>query len=161
VLCAVDGDPLEVLVWLGLGLQWEDIEYVDAELAWLVVRRGVSYLGRGVRRQEQEGLKNEDAEKRIPIGGLLLDALRRRWVDQVAQRRAASEPGHRHWRGPEYQPDTRSGFIFTNPSHGKPMNPRSADKAFAAIRDRGRARHRALSRAAARLHDAAALERHA
>jgi len=109
---------------------------VDAELAWLVVRRRVSYLGQGVGRQEQEGLKNEDAEKRVPVGGLVLDALRRRWVHQVAQRRAASEPGHRQWRGPEYQPDTRSGFIFTNPSDGKPMNPRSADKAFAAIRDR-------------------------
>jgi integrase len=54
----------------------------------------------------------------------------------LAQRRAAQEPGHRRWRGPDYQPDTRTGFIFTNPSDGKPMNPRSADREFAAIRDR-------------------------
>jgi integrase len=144
VLRAVDGDPLEVLVWLGLGaglrrgdgLQWEDIDYVDPDLAWLVVRRRVSYLGFGVGRVEQDGLKNDDPEKRIPVGGLVLDALRRRWVHQLAEHRAAREPGHRKWRGQDYQPDTRTGFIFTNPSDGKPMNPRSADKHFAAIRDR-------------------------
>ena len=30
----------------------------------------------------------------------------------------------------------RTGFIFTNPTDGTPTNPRSVDKAFAAIRDR-------------------------
>src|SRR5262249_52301492 len=144
VLRAVDSDPLEVLVWLGLGaglrrgellgLQWEDIEYVDADLAWLVVRRRVAYLGKGVGRKEEDGLKNKDPEKRIPIGGLLLEALRRRWTHQLAERRMAQEPVHRHWKGVEYQPDECTGFIFTNPTDGKPMNPRSADKFFAELR---------------------------
>jgi hypothetical protein len=41
------------------------------------------------------------------------------------------------WTAPPCpEPDARTGFIFTNPTDGTPMNPRSADKAFAAIRDR-------------------------
>jgi integrase len=96
----------------------------------------VNYLGKGVRRTEQYGLKNDDPDKRIPVGVLVLGALRRRWMHQLAQRRAAQEPGHCKWRGPDYQPDTRTGFIFTNPSDGKPMNPRSVDRQFASIRDR-------------------------
>ena len=52
------------------------------------------------------------------------------------QRRAALEPGKRRWRGVDYEPNTRTGFNFTNPTDGTPMNPLSADKALAAIRDR-------------------------
>jgi integrase len=143
---AVDGDPLEALVWIGLGaglrraellgLRWEDIEYLNSDLGVLVVHRRVNYLGKGINRLERDGLKNGDPFKRVHIGSLMLDVLRMRWVHQLEQRRAALEPGQCRWRGVDYQPDTRTGFIFTNPTDGTPMNPRSADKAFAAIRDR-------------------------
>ena len=146
LLRAVEGDPLEALVWLGLGaglrrqellgLHWEDVEFLSPELAVLRVRRRVNYGARGVNRLVRTRLKNDDALKRVHVGSLVLDVLRRRWVYQLAQRRAAQEPGHRRWQGVDYQPDQREGYIFTNPTDGKPMNPRSADKYFAALRER-------------------------
>jgi hypothetical protein len=117
-----------------LGLRWEDIEYLNPDLGVMVVQRRVNYLGKGINRLKRDGLKNGDPFKRVHIGSLMLDVLRMRWVHQLGQRRAALEPGQRRWRGVDYEPNTRTGFIFTNPTDGTPMNPRSADKAFAAIR---------------------------
>jgi integrase len=145
LLRAVEGDPLEALVWLGLGaglrrqellgLKWEDIDYQSPELGVLRITRRVNYGARGVNRLVRKRLKNDDALKVVHIGSLVLDVLRGRWVHQLARRRAAQEPGHRRWQGVDYQPDQREGFIFTNPTDGRPMNPRSADKYFAELRE--------------------------
>ena len=67
------------------------------DLAWLVVHRRLSYLGKGIERHEP-GTQKRGSEKRVPVGGLMLDL--HALGSPGAQRRAASEPGHRRWRAP-------------------------------------------------------------
>jgi integrase len=73
---AVDGDPLEALVWIGLGaglrraellgLRWEDVEYLNTDLGVIVVQRRVNYLGKGINRLERDGLKNGESIETRP-----------------------------------------------------------------------------------------------
>jgi integrase len=142
LLRAVDGDRFEILAWLGIGaglrrqeltaLRWEDVEHVSADHAVLVVQRRVNYLGKGINRLEREGTKNGDPFRRVHIRGVAFEALQRRWKHQLADRLAAGKL----WRGEDYHADRPSGYLLTNPTNGLPMNVRSVDKHFAAIRDR-------------------------
>lgn len=147
LLNTIRGDPFEALVFMALGggmrraevlgLCWEDVEPLGpaADNAVLVVRRRVNYLGKGVGRLERDGLKNGDEQRRVHVGPLVYAILRERWQHQLADRRAAGA----YWRGersePDISPAAPSGFIFTNPISGTPLNPRGADKVFARIRD--------------------------
>jgi integrase len=141
LLGAIRGDPFEALVFMALGggmrraevvgLRWEDVERSDDDNAVIVVRRRVNYLGKGIGRLERDGLKNGGEQRRVHIGPLVYGILRERWQHQLADRRAAGA----HWRGLDNLPAAPSGFIFTNPTSGTPLNPRGADKVFARIRD--------------------------
>src|SRR5205085_2656829 len=90
----------------------------------------VNYLGKGISRVEREGLKTQD-ERRVHVGGLMMEVLQARWKHQVQERLDAGTRGH----GPEYVASTPTGYIFTGAS-GTPIQPRAIDKFFAEVRER-------------------------
>jgi len=140
LLGAVRDDPLEALVWLALGsglrraevagLKWDDIDYQGADGAVILARRRVNYLGKGIGRLEREGLKTQN-ERRVHVGGLMVEVLQARWKYQLQERLAAGT----RWRGLEYVASTPTGYIFTGAS-GTPIQPRAIDKFFAEVRER-------------------------
>jgi integrase len=132
LLGAIRGDPFEALVFMALGcglrraevvgLRWEDLEHFpNSDNAVVVVRRRVNFLGKGIGRLERDGLKNGDEQRRVHIGPLVLGILEQRRQSQLADPRAVA---------------AGQNYIFTHPTTGTPLNPRSADKVFARIRDK-------------------------
>jgi hypothetical protein len=57
----------------------------------------------------------------------MLELLEKPWHHQLAER---SEAGFRWW-GPEYEPAMLSGYVFTAPTTGAPIQVRAIDQYFA------------------------------
>jgi hypothetical protein len=95
LLAVIQGDPLEALVYLALGLglrraevlglRWED---VDFENRIITVRTRVNRLGKGIGLLVREGLKTQP-ERRIVLPRLVADVLRQRWPRQLESRLVA------------------------------------------------------------------------
>jgi integrase len=140
LLQAIRDDPLEALVWLALGsglrraevagLRWDDLESQAGGGAVIVARRRVNYLGKGIGRLERAGLKTQD-ERRVHIGGLVVEVLQARWRHQLAERLAAGT----RWQGVEYVPGEPTGYIFTGAT-GTAIQPRAINDYFAEVRER-------------------------
>jgi integrase len=81
-------------------------------------------------RFEREELKSQK-ERRIHLGGQLLEVLQRRWKHQLAQRLQAGQG----WRGADYQASTPIGYIFTT-TLGTPIEVDTISKYFLAVRQR-------------------------
>jgi integrase len=144
LLRSIRGDPLEALVWLGLGsglrraevaaLRWEDLEWLADGGAVIVARRRVNYLGKGINRLEREGLKNGDPRRRIHVGNLVVEVLGRRWQHQLEQFSQAGQT--RRWTGPAFTGPEPFGYVFTSPTTGAAIQVRHIDRYFATVRDR-------------------------
>jgi integrase len=142
LLRAIRGDKLEALVFLGLGsglrrsevaaLRWEHIEWLAPDSAVIVAQGRVSYLGKGIGRLERSGLKNGQARRRVHVGGLVCEVLRQRWRHQCAD--FAHADGH--WKGPRFEGAEPSGYVFTSPTSGTPIQVRHIDRYFASVRER-------------------------
>lgn len=144
LLRSIRGDPLEALVWLGLGsglrraevaaLRWEDMEWLADGGAVIVARRRVNYLGKGINRLEREGLKNGDPRRRVHVGNLVVEVLGRRWQHQLEQFRQSGPT--RRWTGPAFTGAEPFGYVFTSATTGAPIQVRHIDRYFADVRDR-------------------------
>jgi integrase len=137
LLEVIQGDPLESLVYLALGLglrraevlglRWEDVEF---ENRIVTVRARVNRLGKGIGLLVCDGLKTQP-ERRIAMPRLVAEVLRKRWPRQLEARLLAGE----QWKGPDYADGTPGGFIFTGAT-GTVLQPRRADLYFADVRAR-------------------------
>jgi integrase len=148
LLRVVRGDPLEGLVWIGMGggfrraeaaaLQWEDVTYHGADAAVIHAHRRVNRVTRRTRkalklaspRLERKGLKSQD-ERFVHVGGAVVEVLQRRWRQQLADRLEAGPA----WQGPDYQASRPSGYIFTT-QNGMPISVDAFTRYFASVRQR-------------------------
>jgi integrase len=115
LLDVVQGNPLEALVYLALGLglrraevlglPWEDVDF-DNRI--ITVRTRVNRLGKGIGLIVREGLKSQP-ERRIAMPRLVAEILRKRWPRQCESRLHAGKT----WQGPDYADNKPTGFIFT------------------------------------------------
>jgi integrase len=137
LLDVIQGDALEALVYLALGLglrraealglHWEDVDF-DNRI--ITVRTRVNRLGKGIGLLVRDGLKTQH-ERRIAMPRLVAEVLRKRWPRQLEARLVAGE----QWKGPNYAESTPTGFIFTGAT-GAVLQPRKADLYFADVRTR-------------------------
>jgi integrase len=137
LLHVIQGDPLEALVYLGLGLglrraevlglRWEDVDF-DNRIITVPTR--VNRLGKGVGLIVREGLKSQ-TERRIAMPRLVAEILRKRWPRQLEARLRAGKT----WHGPDYADNKPTGFIFTGAT-GMVLQPRRADLYFGSVRSR-------------------------
>jgi integrase len=89
LLEVIQGDPLESLAYLALGLglrraevlglRWEDVEF---ENRIVTVRARVNRLGKGIGLFVRDGLKTQP-ERRIAMPRLVAEVLRKRWPRQL------------------------------------------------------------------------------
>jgi integrase len=137
LLDVIQGDALEALVYIALGLglrraevlglRWEDVDFDNRVIT---VRTRVNRLGKGIGLLVRDGLKTQP-ERRIAMPRLVAEVLRKRWPRQLEARLLAGE----QWKGPDYADGTPTGFIFTGAT-GTVLQPRRADLYFAEVRTR-------------------------
>jgi len=147
LLRAIDGDALAALVWLGLGagfrraeiagLQWSDVSIYADDAAEIRAHTRRNRLSRRTQRSlglpyvlEREGLKAQD-ERVVPVAGLIVQVLRQRWAHQVAQYQTAGAA----WKGPAYDPEHPSGYLFTS-EVGTPLQVEKISAYMTAVRER-------------------------
>jgi integrase len=148
LLRLIDSDPLEAAVWLALqsglrrgevaGLRWEDITYLADDRAIVRARRVRNRVGRRAQaalqlnggQLERPRLKSQ-AERQVPVRLECVEALRKRWKHQLAQRLAAGST----WHGPDYQADQPTGYLFTS-DLGTPLEVDQLGAYFDSVRQR-------------------------
>jgi integrase len=148
LLRVVHGEPLEALVWIGLGaglrraevaaLRWQDVTYQGTDAAVIHAHSRVNRVTRRTRvaldldspRLERQGLKSQD-ERFVHVGGAVVEVLQRRWRRQLADRLEAGPA----WQGPDYLLSAPSGYIFTT-DDGAPISVDSISRYFASVRQR-------------------------
>jgi integrase len=146
---AINDEPLKALVWIALGggfrrgevagLQWEDVAIFAPDHGVIRAHRRRNRLG--TRAQERlglpsdlrrEGLKRQ-AERSVDIGSLVIAMLEQHWQAQLADRQLAVEGGT--WKGLDYDPEVRSGYLFTSPI-GTPLDVDAISAFMATVRER-------------------------
>jgi integrase len=111
-----------------LGLTREGLELDGARPSLRVSKR----VNRTQRRLlVREGAKTEAGQRRIPLSPLVIDALRRRHVQQLEERLAAGS----NWQGPEYANGRMTGFVFLSLVRTV-LEPRNVYRVWKRVRER-------------------------
>jgi integrase len=146
LLRAIDGQPLEALVWIALGaglrraevaaLEWQDVSLFSDEHGEIRANKRRNRIGK--RTQATLNLPGDlhrarlktQAERVVPIGGLVIGVLKGRWRQQLSDR---EREGPR-WKGEDYDAAQPSGYLFTTPI-GTPLEVDKISEYMASVRE--------------------------